>query len=223
VLRGDYAKRHTLELARVDVARLMVIADDDPATVHRVAAVARSLNPALRIVARTRYKAEIEALAAAGVDLVVAEELESIVQLFAEVLRGYGVPPEEIEAREAEIRGGGYRALREEAAAATPVTGSVEGVDRDRTIELHTAAKGCTHLGAIRPVRPSARGCEDCLRIGDTWVHLRLCMSCGHVGCCDSSKNKHATAHHRATTHPIVKSLESGEDWGWCYVDEVEL
>jgi CPA2 family monovalent cation:H+ antiporter-2 len=223
VLRGDYAKRHTLELARVDVARLMVIADDDPATVHRVAAVARSLNPALRIVARTRYKAEIEALAAAGVDLVVAEELESIVQIFAEVLRGYGVPPVEIEAREAEIRGGGYRALREEAAAAAPVTGSVEGVDRDRTIELHTAAKECTHLGAIRPVRPSARGCEDCLRIGDSWVHLRLCMSCGHVGCCDSSKNKHATAHHRATTHPIVKSLEPGEDWGWCYVDEVEL
>ena len=105
VLRGDYAKRHTLELARVDQAKMMVIADDDPATVHRVAAVARPLNPTLRIVVRTRYIAEIEPLRAAGVDLVVAEELESIVQLFAEVLRGYRVAPEEIEAREATIRG----------------------------------------------------------------------------------------------------------------------
>ena len=155
---------------------------------------------------------------------MVAEELESIVQLFAEVLRGYRVAPEEIEAREATIRGGGYRALREEAEAAIPAASEAgKGVDMERTIELRTTVKGCTHLGATRPVTPSARGCEDCLRIGDTWVHLRLCMTCGHVGCCDSSKNKHATGHHRATTHPIVKSLEPGEDWGWCYVDEVEL
>jgi Zn-finger in ubiquitin-hydrolases and other protein len=70
------------------------------------------------------------------------------------------------------------------------------------------------HVKDIRSVNPSAAGCEECLKIGDDWVHLRLCLHCGHVGCCDSSKNKHATKHFRATKHPIVKSIEPGEDWG---------
>jgi uncharacterized UBP type Zn finger protein len=81
----------------------------------------------------------------------------------------------------------------------------------------------CTHVSEIKDVEPSADGCEDCLKIGDTWVHLRLCRSCGHVGCCDSSKNKHATKHYRAIHHPIVQSLEPGEDWLWCYADQVFL
>ena len=81
----------------------------------------------------------------------------------------------------------------------------------------------CTHLGEIRDVEPHSHGCEECLAMGDTWVHLRLCRSCGHVGCCDSSKNKHASAHSREFDHPIVASLEPGEDWSWCYVDEVVL
>jgi uncharacterized UBP type Zn finger protein len=75
----------------------------------------------------------------------------------------------------------------------------------------------------MREVTPSADGGEDCLRSGDTWVHLRLCMMCGHVGCCDQSKNRHATKHFHATGHPIIKSFEPGEDWGWCYVDELFL
>ena len=79
----------------------------------------------------------------------------------------------------------------------------------------------CTHLSQLRPVTPSADVCEDCVLIGDEWVHLRECMTCGRVGCCDSSKNRHATRHFHATQHPIIKSLEPGEDWGWCYVDEV--
>ncbi|HYU16215.1 MAG TPA: UBP-type zinc finger domain-containing protein [Candidatus Acidoferrum sp.] len=78
----------------------------------------------------------------------------------------------------------------------------------------------CKHLHDLKAVRPRAKGCEECLRRGDTWVHLRLCMTCGHVGCCDSSKNKHATRHFEATQHPIVRSLEPGEEWGWCFVDE---
>ena len=81
----------------------------------------------------------------------------------------------------------------------------------------------CTHLDQIRPVRPTTRVCKECLKIGDTWVHLRLCMICGHVGCCDSSKNKHATKHFHATAHPIKRSIEPGETRGWCYVDEVML
>jgi hypothetical protein len=78
----------------------------------------------------------------------------------------------------------------------------------------------CTHLSRIRDVAPLTPGCEECLSMGDTWVHLRECLSCGHVGCCDSSKNKHATRHFRATGDPIVRSMEPGEDWRWCYVDE---
>jgi uncharacterized UBP type Zn finger protein len=82
----------------------------------------------------------------------------------------------------------------------------------------------CTHLDQIQNVKPQTPdGCEECLELGDTWVHLRLCKSCGHVGCCDSSRNKHATKHFRATGHPIVQSFERGEDWLWCYVDEVGM
>jgi uncharacterized UBP type Zn finger protein len=79
----------------------------------------------------------------------------------------------------------------------------------------------CPHLQTIRDVTPSASGCEECLKTGDTWVHLRLCLSCGHVGCCDNSKNRHATRHYHETHHPIIRSLEPGEDWGWCYVDNM--
>lgn len=82
---------------------------------------------------------------------------------------------------------------------------------------------GCKHAKTNLRITPSADGCEDCLASGDRWVHLRLCMTCGHVGCCDSSKNRHATKHFRASGHPVIKSFEPGQDWGWCYVDEVEL
>ena len=79
----------------------------------------------------------------------------------------------------------------------------------------------CGHLIVeMARVTPTGAGCEECLRSGDRWVHLRLCLTCGHVGCCDSSKNKHATKHYRAIRHPIVRSFEPGEDWLWCYVDE---
>jgi len=79
----------------------------------------------------------------------------------------------------------------------------------------------CTHLDTITDAAPSSNGCEDCLRIGGHWMHLRRCTSCGHVGCCDSSPNRHATAHFRETGHPIVQSFEPGEDWLWCYADDV--
>jgi uncharacterized UBP type Zn finger protein len=82
----------------------------------------------------------------------------------------------------------------------------------------------CTHLDQIRNVAPrTPEGCEECLQMGDTWVHLRLCKICGHVGCCDNSKNKHATKHFHATGHPIIQSFERGEDWLWCYIDEVMM
>lgn len=79
----------------------------------------------------------------------------------------------------------------------------------------------CKHFDDIRGKEPrTPTGCEECLEMGDEWVHLRLCLTCGHVGCCDNSPNRHATAHFHGTRHPIIRSFEPGEDWGWCYVDE---
>lgn len=83
----------------------------------------------------------------------------------------------------------------------------------------------CTHLNLFaardrEPVPPGSPGCKECLEEGDSWVQLRLCMTCGHVGCCDSSPNRHATRHHHATKHPVIKSFEPGENWAWCFVDE---
>jgi CPA2 family monovalent cation:H+ antiporter-2 len=326
VVRGDASKQRLLLLVGIERAKMMVIADDDPATALRISSVARTLNPTFRIVVRTRYIAEIELLTKAGVDSVIAEELESIVQLFAEVLRDYQIPAEEIQAHEATVRRSGYQALLSESdeerpsvecdvtrdcletrtvivRAGMPVTNrSLAGldleakynlalksirrdgkdlnsnfgnlvlrardelilsgtatafaesaslfrdsrppnrpkagpsrlasstnqadfVDTERVIELSVDgnASKCSHLGQIHPVLPSARGCEECLKLGDTWVHLRICMTCGHVGCCDSSKNKHATKHFSRNDHPIIKSLQPGEDWAWCYPDNLYL
>ena len=79
--------------------------------------------------------------------------------------------------------------------------------------------KPCIHLDTVREVTPSARGCEECLKIGSWWVHLRICRTCGHVGCCDSSPNRHARKHFHATQHPIMQSYEPGEDWWYCSLD----
>jgi uncharacterized UBP type Zn finger protein len=80
----------------------------------------------------------------------------------------------------------------------------------------------CPHAAAMKNPPPhTPQGCEECLKMGDTWVHLRLCEQCGHVGCCDDSKNKHATKHFHATRHPVIRSFQPGEHWKWCYVDEV--
>jgi tellurite resistance protein TerC len=83
--------------------------------------------------------------------------------------------------------------------------------------------QGCTHLDAVRNVQPATNGCQECLALGESWVSLRLCRSCGHVGCCDSSKHRHATAHFEAARHPIISSLEPGEDWSWCYLDRTKV
>jgi hypothetical protein len=81
----------------------------------------------------------------------------------------------------------------------------------------------CTHLDQIEVLDPPARvsGCEECLKIGSGWVHLRMCQTCGKIGCCDSSPNRHASRHADEVDHPIARSVEPGEDWSWCYVDEL--
>src|SRR2546428_13230779 len=81
----------------------------------------------------------------------------------------------------------------------------------------------CTHLNQIRYVKPSAAGCEQCLKMKARRVHLRLCLTCGHVGCCDSSPGRHATKHFHHTRHPVVASFEPGERWAWGYLDQAEV
>ena len=327
VVRGDATKPFLLRHVGAENAKMMVIADDNPAMAHRITSVARQINPTMRIVVRTRYTEEVHELAAAGADTVIAEELESIVQMFGEVLRDYKIPAEQIEVYEDVARSNGYAELLHEQVeidnsvfkcepdkdcyesrmvrvrAGAPLEGSqatslllledlgltlrslrrngediepvptdlvfaagdelelsgttqafarnaglfrVPSNGRSATAEVSTSEKTlldfkdetgldleteisyvptvgpdeCSHLGKIRRVFPSAPGCEECLRLGDEWVHLRLCLVCGHVGCCDTSKNKHATAHFHETDHPLMKSIETFEDWAWCFVDE---
>ena len=82
---------------------------------------------------------------------------------------------------------------------------------------------GCTHKDQVKEVTPMSDGCVDCLKTGDAWVHLRLCLTCGYVGCCNDSKNKHGAKHYAAEGHPLIKSFQPGEDWVWCYPDEALL
>jgi hypothetical protein len=110
----------------------------------------------------------------------------------------------------ARIRSEGHRGLR-----------STVRFALQRIIGGPMTSRNCTHLGQIRSVTRQSEGCEQCLALGDTWVHLRMCMTCGQVGCCDSSKNKHAHAHARELDHQIARSVEPGEDWLWCYADEL--
>jgi monovalent cation:H+ antiporter-2, CPA2 family len=105
--------------------------------------------------------------------------------------------------------------------SSTPVSHSTR--ERIRTHTIDPPAGRCAHSDQAHAVTPRSTGCETCLLEGKRWVHLRVCMSCGHVGCCDSSPSRHATAHYKQTGHAIVRSLEAGESWGWCYVDEKML
>ena len=82
-------------------------------------------------------------------------------------------------------------------------------------------AEQCTHLDTVHDVSPNTPGCEECLATGGWWVHLRLCLTCGHVGCCDQSPGKHATRHNHSTKHQLIRSLEPGENWAYCYADDL--
>jgi hypothetical protein len=87
---------------------------------------------------------------------------------------------------------------------------------------MSSSAETCSHVDQVRDVAPNTpNGCQECLELGMRWVHLRLCQECGHVGCCDQSQGKHATKHFHSSKHAIMKSFQPGEDWSWCYVDEL--
>lgn len=209
VLRGNYTRQHELTLAGARQARLLVVADDDLETTHRVVAAAHALNPDLTVMARTRFASEIQQLAEAGAAEVVAEEREGVVRLLGRVLAAYQVDDATIQRRQDALRRGGSTPMMQSTAV--------------RLSDEQQASDRCAHLGTVRSVTPSAAGCEECLASGSAWVHLRICMACGHVGCCENSVHKHAQQHSRERHHPIIKSFEPGEDWAWCYEEETYL
>jgi hypothetical protein len=114
-----------------------------------------------------------------------------------------------------------YTATLEDAPTAHP---DPEGAPPSATPRANLSGTPfCTHLDRIRDVEPKSNVCEECRRLGDDWVQLRLCLTCGYVGCCETSKNKHALAHFHATGHPIIQTIEPGQHWRWCYIDEMYM
>jgi CPA2 family monovalent cation:H+ antiporter-2 len=214
VLRGDATRRTTLEAAELAEARCLVVADDAPEVVSRTAATARVVAPGVPVIARVFGEdAHRDAL---GVDELITTEEASSLALGVHVLRRYGIANAAIAAEVDRVKRGGW--------TGGVISAKLSAIDQSRTIDFRPRDdRGCTHLATLAPIVPSAPGCEECLRIGARWNHLRVCLACGHVGCCDSSPNRHATVHHRQTGHPLVVSGEDGEDWAWCYVDGVRI
>ncbi len=196
VVRGDSTKGAVLEAADAASARLVVIADDDAEMAGRIAGVVSELAPHAELVVLAGDEGDVGELTASGVGTVVLAQRSAHDRLTAAVL---------------------------DRLSDTPAPGATV-VDTARVVDVHVPASAvCVHASSIRPVVPTAPGCVECLRTGDTWIHLRLCLSCGHVGCCDSSPNRHAAAHAGSDEHPVMASAEPGEHWAWCYLDSREM
>jgi CPA2 family monovalent cation:H+ antiporter-2 len=312
VILGDYSRTFLLDVAAIERAKMLVVADDTADMTRRVISVARAQNPTLQIVARTPSAADVDELLEAGADQVLVDEMEVGVQLFTNVLTAYQVSLGEIEDHVATVRAGGYSALRDQisdlplvvcddldeecfdtrtftvrrreiaqeavtigalasqagvhvvsverdgerlvpvsedfvlapgdrltarasaqafAAAARMLRGEKIGNTNDeetatvRTIHLTPEQQqACEHASSAQSeITTGATGCEECLKSGSRWVHLRICMKCGKVGCCDSSPNQHATKHFHASGHPVIRSYEPREMWAWCYPDEIGM
>jgi CPA2 family monovalent cation:H+ antiporter-2 len=213
VLRGDATRRATLEAAALADARCLVIADDEPDVVARTGATASIVAPGVPVIARVADGPGADGLA---VDDIVTDEDASALAVAVRVLERYGLAPAAIAAEVKRVRHVGWSGdlAREESAA---------GINPERPVTFRRTEDGCAHFDDDAAVTPSSGGCEDCLRTGDRWLHLRVCLTCGHVGCCDSSPNRHATAHHRASDHPVMASAEQDDDWAWCYVDRLRV
>jgi CPA2 family monovalent cation:H+ antiporter-2 len=200
VVRGDARHAHVLTEAGVPAARIVVIAEDTSEEVARSAAVVRSLTGA-PVVVRPSDAADLAELAATGVDHVVDPGLSTRWRLVRTVLERLDV-------------------------AADPGPGQAgrTWADTTRLVDVHWPDDtGCPHGAAVRAVLPQSAACLACLRAGETWVHLRVCLSCGHVGCCDSSPGRHARAHHEESDHPIAASVEPGEHWAYCFLDDTTV
>ncbi len=202
VVRGDSRRRHVLSEAGLDTARMVVIGDDDTEQTVQIAGVVSTAAPGVPIVAHATDSGDIAALSAAGVTRVVLADRATNRSVAQAVRAALGKPPMTL-----------------------PNVGEATRADITAVVHWRADPDGaCAHAAEAVPVVPRAMGCETCLKTGATWVHLRLCVVCGHVGCCESSPGKHAQAHARSHDgHDVITSLEPGEDWGWCYLDSRQM
>ncbi|WP_372729883.1 cation:proton antiporter [Nocardioides sp.] len=200
VVTGDPTRSSILEHVAVADARLVVIAEDEPERTAEIATIVRDLTPA-PIVARAHSHEGLAIYATAGVDHLIDPQAASRYHLFITVLDRLGLPRHP-----------------------PPPPGSRERTWADTSQLVHRPVPddaGCSHAEHSVPVLPTTQACLACLRDGAEWVHLRVCLGCGHVGCCDSSVGRHARAHAAEAGHPVMGSAEPGEAWGHCYVDDV--
>lgn len=215
VLSGNYWRSHELGLAGTRRARLLVVADDELETTLRVVRSVRAVHPGLPIVARTARARDAAEILAAGASRVVPDDREGVLRTVTEVLAAAGLAdPAAAEATER---------LRTADTAALPVHTAGLGPAPVRLSDAQRNDPRCRHATETAEVIPGTAGCAECLAEGHDWVHLRLCMTCGHVGCCDSSPNRHASRHFADTGHPVARSFQPGEEWAWCFEDRVTL
>ncbi|MEM6457110.1 MAG: NAD-binding protein [Acidobacteriota bacterium] len=214
VLRGDAGRAAFLQAAGLENSATLVIPDDLPEKAHTVVSVARGIAPHVRIVVWTPAAANADEMHDHGADRVVNDQDATADALLSAVLRGLGRRGLDLEALLAYGQDD-MPALERPIDVRKPVRMLVD--------PNSMAARKSKHLGAIREVYPMAPGCVECLRHGNTdWVHLRICMTTGYVGCCDASHG-HMRQHYERTGHPIMRSLEPGEDWGWSYPEEMMI
>ncbi|QYJ02809.1 cation:proton antiporter [Nocardioides panacisoli] len=202
VVTGDSTRAAVLDRAGLSHARMVVIAEDEPEQAARIATVVRGLTGA-PVMVRAHGAADLAAFAEAGVDHVVDPAAASRGRLFQAMLDRLALPR-----------------------PAIPPPGSGDRTWADTTRLMHVpipADAGCDHGDQSRPVLPASAGCLDCLREGEQWVHLRVCLGCGHVGCCDSSPGRHARVHHETSGHAVAGSAEPGEGWAYCFPDDVTV
>ena len=222
VLLGDPARTRTLTEAGLPRARAVVVADDGAERAAHVVRVTKALRPDVTVIVRVRYAADAAGLEADGADLVVTEEIEASASLAARVLRHYGrTTDQEVVGAQGVRRF--HAADHAPAAAAITALARSSGIDTQAEVTADLDASACPHASSVHTVVPGSDGCEECLRDGDSWVHLRLCLTCGHVGCCDSSPNRHARRHHESEGHHVVRSAEPRESWVYCFEDDAML
>lgn len=220
VLLGDPARARTLTEAGLARARAVVVPDDGAERASQVVRVVKAMRPDVTVIVRVRYAADVAELLADGADLVVTEEVEASASLAAKVLKQYGFEVSDVMLQAHEVR---RFYAEEEASEGVPLAVRAPQelvVDTQTPIAVDLDPAACAHAGDVRPVLPGSPGCEECLRTGDTWVHLRVCLTCGHVGCCDSSPNRHARRHHDEEGHHVIRSGQPGETWVYCLADE---
>ncbi|WP_336921315.1 cation:proton antiporter domain-containing protein [Aquipuribacter sp. SD81] len=213
VVMGDSSKQAVLEMAGLERTRLLVVAEDDSEQTLQIAGVVAGLaRYDVPVVARPLGGTDVRRLVGAGVHRVVDPEGASRHALTKAVLSALG-----------DAGGPLPRVLLPVAGEAGE--GATSTVDMSRVVVVHPDPQqpACRHLDPVPPVLPTAVGCEECLRLGTSWVHLRVCTACGTVGCCDSSPGQHARGHAGEWGHPVVASLEPGETWAYCFEDRMTV